>query len=89
LQMQTMLVFLFIAQRHPNEIASGEIEKTLDMVQTTVSRNLGYLARGSQGLGGYKLVEVFEDQFYRKRKLTKLTPKGLEVALKLLHKIGG
>jgi DNA-binding MarR family transcriptional regulator len=90
LQLQTMNVFLYIASRHPNEVPQGEIERVLGMVQTTVSRNCAYLAKGSStGLGGYKLIEVFEDIDYRKRKLTRLTKKGAEVAAALSNHIIG
>jgi DNA-binding MarR family transcriptional regulator len=89
LQLQTMTVFLYVASRHPNEVPQGEIETVLSMVQTTVSRNCAYLAKGSAGgLGGYKLIEVFTDIYYRKRKLVKLTKKGEEVARKLAEQIG-
>jgi len=89
LQMQTVTMFLYIASRHPNEVPQGEIERVLGMVQTTVSRNCAYLARGSStGHGGYKLIEVFEDIDYRKRKLVKLTPKGEEVARKIAEVMG-
>lgn len=84
MQMQTMATFTFIALRHPNEVPLGEIEKTLGLTQTSTSRNVAYLARGdAREHGGYKLVEVFEDQFYRRRKLCKLTKKGEELASKL------
>jgi DNA-binding MarR family transcriptional regulator len=84
LQMQTIATFAFIASRHPNEVSYGEAEKVLGLNQTTVSRNMMYLSSGSiRGHGGYDLVEVFEDQFYRRRKLCKLTPKGIKVATKL------
>ena len=88
LQMQTMNTFLYIASRHPNEIAQGELERVLGIQQTTVSRNCAYLAKGSAGLGGYKLIDVYEDRDYRKRKLAKLTPKGLEVAAKIAEQMG-
>lgn len=89
LQMQTMNTFLYIASRHPNEIAQGEIERILGLQQTTVSRNCAYLAKGNAaGHGGYKLVDVFEDVDYRKRKLAKLTPKGLEVAKAIADQMG-
>jgi len=89
LQMQTMVTFVYIAQRHPNEVPSGEIEKLLGIAQTTVSRNLQYLGKGQRDakgnvvLGGYKLIETAEDPFYRKRKLSKLTTKGEGVAAKI------
>src|SRR5574337_2012557 len=86
LQMQTAVLFVFIASRYPNEIPQGEAAQRLNMEQTTTSRNFAYLAKGSySGLGGYKLIEVFEDPFYRRRKLCKLTPKGLEVAQRLVQ----
>lgn len=89
LQLQTMTTFLYIAARHPNEVPQGEIERVLSMVQTTVSRNCAYLSKGSSGgLGGYKLVEVYEDMDYRKRKLTKLTPKGHDIARKIADQMG-
>lgn len=89
LQLQTMTTFLYVASRHPNEVPQGEIESVLSMVQTTVSRNCSYLAKGSTGgLGGYKLIEVFTDVYYRKRKLVKLTKKGEEIARKLAEQIG-
>ena len=47
LQMQTMATFAFLALRHPNEVPIGEIEKTLGLTQTSTSRNVAYLAKGS------------------------------------------
>jgi DNA-binding MarR family transcriptional regulator len=87
LQAQTMLTFLHIAKRHPNEVAMGEIEDALGLSQTGNSRNVRYLAKGvtrSDGsedvMGGYKLITIEEDPHYRKRKLCKLTAKGLDLA---------
>jgi DNA-binding MarR family transcriptional regulator len=84
LQMQAMKAFLFVATRHPNEVSLGEAEKLLGMTQTTASRNFGYLAKGNAKKAvGYGLIEVYEDNFYRRRKLAKLTDKGERVANEL------
>jgi DNA-binding MarR family transcriptional regulator len=90
LQAQTMMTFLFVASRHPNEVAYREVEQSLNLQQTSVSRNFAYLAKGNaRGHGGYELVRVEADPMYRKRLLAKLTPKGLKLAEKLQHMIGG
>jgi DNA-binding MarR family transcriptional regulator len=84
LQMNTMRAFLHIATRHPNEVSLGEAEKLLGFTQTTASRTYGYLAAGNAKKPiGYRLIEVYEDPFYRRRKLAKLTPKGIELANKM------
>jgi DNA-binding MarR family transcriptional regulator len=84
LQAQAMLVFLFVASRHPGETSLGEIEKSLTLNQTTASRNLGYLGKGNAKLPkGWQLVDTYEDPFYRRRKLCKLTRKGFETASKI------
>jgi DNA-binding MarR family transcriptional regulator len=84
LQAQAMLVFLFVASRHPGETSLGEVEKALSLNQTTASRNLGYLAKGNAKLPkGWQLVDTFEDPFYRRRKLCKLTKKGWDCAVRI------
>jgi hypothetical protein len=82
LPVQTMQFFFYVAVRYPNEVPYGEVEKILGMSQASTSRNAAYLARGipNRGHKGYGMVEVFEDPFYTKRKLIRLTAKGLTVA---------
>jgi DNA-binding MarR family transcriptional regulator len=89
LQMQAVATFAYIAWRHPTEVPLGEIEKTLGLAQTTTSRNTSYLAKGdARGHGGYELIEVSVDPFYLRRKLCKLTPKGVKVASNLADVMG-
>lgn len=84
LQLPAMAVFVYVSMRHPTEVPYGEIEKTLNLGQTSVSRNTAYLAKGdARGHGGYKLIDIYEDEFYRRRKLCKLTKKGEELAAKM------
>lgn len=83
-QAQLLRVFLFVATRHPTEASLGECEKVLNLSQTAASRNFGYLADGNAKMPeGYKLIEVYVDPFYQRRKLARLTQKGVDVANKI------
>lgn len=65
----------------PVGVSLGEAEKLLGLTQTTASRNYGYLGRGNvKKPHGYRLIEVYEDPFYRRRKLARLTAKGVTTA---------
>lgn len=44
-----------------------------------VSRNITLLGKGSPGDPGMGLVEAFEDEYFRRRKLVRLTTKGKEL----------
>jgi DNA-binding MarR family transcriptional regulator len=79
---QTMSFYLMVAARHPTEVPYGELEAKLGLSQASISRNAAYLSRGhpSKGTKGSGLIEVYEDPYYVKRKLCRLTPKGVTVA---------
>lgn len=89
LQLQTVATYLFIAGRHPTEVPMGEVEARLGLTQTSTSRNIGYLAKGAgKRSSGYRLITVEEDPFYRKRKLCRLSDKGLKVAAAISAVLG-
>jgi DNA-binding MarR family transcriptional regulator len=106
LSLQTLQVFLFVAQRHPTNVGQVEIEKMLQMTQTSTSRNINYLGKGvlrhypgrsrkgekeppASVVGGYGLLEVEQDEFYRKRNLVSLTPRGVVLANTIASIIAG
>jgi DNA-binding MarR family transcriptional regulator len=63
------------------EVPMQDIEKQLDMGQATVSRNVAKLADGiTPNEPGARLVEAYEDPFYRRRKIVRLTEKGRRFA---------
>jgi DNA-binding MarR family transcriptional regulator len=76
--LQHILVFCEVVDH--GEISMGEIMKLVGLTQSSVSRNVDKLGRGSPGEPGYGLVESYEDPAYRKRKLVRVTPRGKELA---------
>ena len=88
---QTISIFLYIAiHSEKNAIPFIEIQKKLNMAQSSVSRNINFLSKYSyrnkieknkrvEGLiriQGLDLVNTFEDPMERRRKLVELNKKG-------------
>lgn len=77
---QTAHTFLLVCM-NGGEVAMQEIEKSLDMGQATVSRNVARLGAGlSPDEPGARLVEAAEDPYWRRRKIVKLTERGKKFA---------
>lgn len=76
---QMLLMFAIVADR--KEVPMAELGKLTGLAQSSVSRNVAKLAQGETPMApGFGLIEAFEDPFYRKRKLVRVTSKGLEFA---------
>ena len=79
---QMLLIFAFVAER--KEVPMAELCKITGLAQSSISRNVAKLAQGeSPREPGYGLIEAYEDPYYRKRKLVRVTPKGLKFAKEL------
>lgn len=89
LQAQTVQTFLYVTYRHPNQVPMREVEQFLGLSQSASNRNTHYLAEGAMGMGGYGLVKVEEDPYYRKRKLITLTTTGEKLASEMSDCING
>lgn len=76
---QTAHTFLLVCL-HGGEMPMQEIEKQLDMGQATISRNVSKLGAGTPDEPGARLLEAFEDPYWRRRKLVRLTEKGKRFA---------
>lgn len=75
---QQLLILAAVAERP--DLPMAELQKVTGMVQSSVSRNVAKLGLGESPRDpGYGLIEAFEDPYYRKRKLVRLTPRGHEV----------
>jgi DNA-binding MarR family transcriptional regulator len=80
----TAMTFLYVAYRHPAPVPMVEIERTLGLLQTTNSRNIGYWAKGAaKREQGWDMLKVESDPFYLKRKLVTLTAKGEALAARI------
>lgn len=75
---QTMSAFIHIAMRR--EMPMYDLIGLLDMSNAAVSRNITLLGQGNPRDPGMGLVEAYEDVFYRRRKLVRLTQKGQQLA---------
>lgn len=86
MRLHTAQIFLEIALSE--EASSNAIMARADVGQSSCSRNLYTLSsiphRGKVGLG---LIDYREDPQYRRRKLSKLTPKGYDFAVTLAKKL--
>ena len=91
IQSQTISTFLYIATHsEKNAIPFIEIQKKLNMGQSSVSRNINFLSKytyrkkiennkrveGLIRIQGLDLVNTFEDPMERRRKLVELNQKG-------------
>ena len=79
--MQQVLTFAHVA--HRGEIPMQELMDLTGVSQSSVSRNVEKLASGKPRDPGYGLLEAFEDPYYRKRKIVRLTPRGKELVAAL------
>lgn len=75
---QTIACFCQIAMR--GEMPMYDLIDLMGVSNAAVSRNITKLGNGSPREPGLKLVEAYEDPEWRRRKLVKLTAKGIKVA---------
>ncbi len=75
---QLLLIFAYVAER--KEIPMADLMKVTGLAQSSISRNVSKLAQGEPKSPGYGLIEAYEDPYYRRRKLVKITPRGEEFA---------
>lgn len=72
---QQVLILLYVMER--GEISMADLAKLARISQASISRNVALLGRGvNPQMPGYSLLDAYEDPFYRRRKLVKLTPRG-------------
>tara|TARA_Y100000401_G_scaffold23031_1_gene15591 strand:- start:9193 stop:9534 length:342 start_codon:yes stop_codon:yes gene_type:complete len=77
IQSQCIAVFLTVVARGGENVSMAEIQKDLDMPQSSVSRNVALLSKWSRhGQKGHDLLESHEDPKERRRKLCRVTAKG-------------
>ena len=77
--LQQLSILLYVAQF--SEVPMSDLIRAAGVEQASVSRNVAILGQGlSPREKGYGLIEAYEDPEYRRRKLVKLTARG--VALK-------
>lgn len=75
---QQIVTFLYVAEH--DEIAMVDLAEVTGVAQSSVSRNVARLGPGPNPREpGYGLLTAYEDPYYRKRKLVKLTPRGREL----------
>src|SRR4051812_31439570 len=78
LPMQQLLIYLHVADR--GEMPMADLLDLTGVAQSSISRNVALLGPGPNPRErGYGLIEAYEDPFYRKRKLVKLTERGKEL----------
>ena len=82
---QTIATYLYVAASEGSEIAQSDLEKALDLAQSSTSRNVDQLTVWCSRLRrpGAGLVEAFENPLNRRSKLVRLTPKGRALAAKI------
>lgn len=67
----------------------ADLEKLTGVGQSSVSRNVTKIGPGPNPKEpGYGLVEAYEDPFYRKRKLVRLTKRGKELIADIERTVG-
>jgi DNA-binding MarR family transcriptional regulator len=79
---QTVSCFLHVAMR--SEIPMFDLIELLGLSNAAISRNISMLGRGSPKDPGLGLVEAHEDEYFRRRKIVALTPRGKALANKLV-----
>ena len=80
---QAALCFLYVA--YHGEIYQTELADILEISQASVSRNVALLSRWNRYReSGPDLLENYEDQFERRRKLVRLTVKGKALAKQII-----
>jgi DNA-binding MarR family transcriptional regulator len=89
IQAQTIAVFLEVA-RHPQGIRMQDVAKAVGISQSSISRNVAAMSHTHRlGKPGHNLVVAFEDPAERRRKLVRLTDKGMRYMGKLESVLGG
>lgn len=78
--MTQLLTFAYVADRG-GEIPMQDLADLTGVIQSSVSRNVEKLGPGNKAKNelGFGLLEAFEDPFYRRRKLVRLTPRGKDL----------
>lgn len=80
-------ILLHVATR--DEIPMAELSKLCGCTHAAVSRTLAKLAQGlNPDVPGAKLLDYYEDPYFRARKLVRLSPKGKDMAKALLKVLG-
>lgn len=88
--MQAAAIFCMVAARYPKEVPQAEVVAQVQLSEAAISRNLSLLAGGrSATLPGPGLLVSREDPEYRRRRMISLTPKGVQFAKELAHRIEG
>lgn len=73
-----------------SEIPMSELEKLTGVSQAAVSRTITRLASGAAPtFDGARVLEAYENPYYRKRKLVKLTPRGETLKAALVEALRG
>jgi DNA-binding MarR family transcriptional regulator len=76
---QQVLTFAAVAGSS-EAVPMGDLIDTTGVSQSSVSRNVATLGPGiSPSQPGYGLMEAYEDPYYRRRKLVRLTAKGTKL----------
>jgi DNA-binding MarR family transcriptional regulator len=76
---QQVLTFAYVAGSS-EPVPMADLIDSTGVSQSSVSRNVATLGPGvSPSQPGYGLMEAFEDPYYRRRKLVRLTSKGLKL----------
>lgn len=76
---QAMIIFLQVAKDDPEPIAMSELSERIGITQASVSRNVALLSSLTRyKTKGPDLLEAYEDVMERRRKLVKLTRRGLK-----------
>lgn len=78
-EMQALATFWTVAERG-GEMPMMELQDTLGLSQSSVSRNVTLLSIGSIAAPGPRLLEAFDDPGYRRRKIVQITPRGRKLA---------
>ena len=74
--LQQLSILLCVMER--GEVPMGDLPKVAGVEQSSVSRNVAILGPGLNLKDrGYDLLEAYEDPMYRRRKLVKLSPRGM------------
>jgi DNA-binding MarR family transcriptional regulator len=81
----TISCFLQIAIRR--EIPMFDLIQLLDVSNAAVSRNVALLGQGSPKEPGMGLVEAYEDAYFRRRKIVRITQKGSALMEKVVAAI--
>lgn len=78
--MQTMITFLVIAgsgEKYPGGMPMTQLRLEVGISQAAISRNTALLSKGTGGRPGHRLILTREDPKHRRRKLVRISQKGL------------